>query len=112
MALRSFHDSNGTTWQVWDVIPGAWYGDERRQRERRSEEPVLRYTGEERRRKTDRRRCSYERLVGSGYEHGWLTFESPQEKRRLAPIPAGWEAAPEEELARLWAEAAAADLHS
>ncbi len=33
------------------------------------------------------------RLVG-----GWLTLESATEKRRLVPIPAGWENWPEERL--------------
>jgi len=50
---------------------------------------VLRYTGPERRTGLDRRRIH--RTVSPGLENGWLTFESAAEKRRLAPIPAGWE---------------------
>jgi hypothetical protein len=32
---------------------------------------------------------------------GWLTFESAMEKRRLAPIPEGWEELDDETLATL-----------
>lgn len=32
------------------------------------------------------------------HKTGWLTFESATERRRLAPIPAGWEEAPVERL--------------
>ncbi len=30
-------------------------------------------------------------LRGTAYANGWLCFESVTEKRRLAPIPEGWE---------------------
>ena len=26
-----------------------------------------------------------------GYRSGWLCFESPTEKRRLTPLPSGWQ---------------------
>jgi hypothetical protein len=29
--------------------------------------------------------------VAEGYASGWLTFESDTEKRRLLPVPPGWE---------------------
>lgn len=32
------------------------------------------------------------------YASGWLAFESPQGRRRLVPIPNGWEGWPSEEL--------------
>jgi hypothetical protein len=32
------------------------------------------------------------------YEKGWLTFESPAGRRRLAPVPGNWETAPPERL--------------
>jgi hypothetical protein len=41
------------------------------------------------------------RTLGSLYETGWLTFESGPERRRLAPIPAGWEEAPPDRLGLL-----------
>ena len=31
------------------------------------------------------------KYLPAGFENGWLVFESDHEKRRLAPIPAGWE---------------------
>ena len=32
------------------------------------------------------------------YQGGWLTFDCGAERRRLAPVPAGWEALPTERL--------------
>jgi hypothetical protein len=34
-------------------------------------------------------------------EHGWLCFESVNEKRRLTPIPAAWQLLDDDELASL-----------
>jgi len=36
-----------------------------------------------------------------GYRSGWLCFESPTEKRRLTPLPSGWENLTIEQLSRL-----------
>ena len=36
------------------------------------------------------------RTVSPSYAGGWLTFESPTDRRRLAPIPTGWESATRE----------------
>ena len=36
-------------------------------------------------------RPSISLLYGEELRNGWLTFESPTERRRLAPIPGGWE---------------------
>ncbi|HEY2854035.1 MAG TPA: hypothetical protein VGJ18_14365 [Gemmatimonadaceae bacterium] len=41
-----------------------------------------------------------------GYRNGWLCFESPTEKRRLTPLPSGWEELPIDQLARLLGSAA------
>jgi hypothetical protein len=64
--LRAFTDSTGVEWRVWDVLPTAGIGD-----------------------------IGPEALTGSlkntAFANGWLCFESPTEKRRLAPIPPGWE---------------------
>lgn len=40
------------------------------------------------------------RLPGP-FQQGWLCFDAAIEKRRLSPIPEGWETASEEELLRL-----------
>ncbi len=42
-----------------------------------------------------------------GLEAGWICFESAGEKRRLAPIPEGWEVWSEERLRASLAEARA-----
>jgi len=70
MAYREFVDTNGVSWRVWSTVPSAG-----------------------------------SRLRG-GFDQGWLTFErtspasSPSRKplRRLVPIPADWETAPESRL--------------
>jgi hypothetical protein len=86
MAQRSFVDDHGTAWKVWDVQP-AWA--ERRAAERRRA-IAAEETGE-RRVGTDRRvRVETRVRVSPGMEHGWLAFESPAQRRRLAPIPADW----------------------
>jgi hypothetical protein len=36
-----------------------------------------------------------------GYRDGWLTFESAEEMRRVAPIPEGWEELPIDDLRQL-----------
>lgn len=36
-----------------------------------------------------------------GYRNGWLCFESPTEKRRLTPLPIGWQDLPIEKLSGL-----------
>jgi hypothetical protein len=40
------------------------------------------------------------RLPGP-FQQGWLCFDAPGEKRRLSPIPEGWETATDDELRRL-----------
>jgi hypothetical protein len=37
-----------------------------------------------------------------GLEEGWLCFEAGSDKRRLAPVPAGWDGFPEEKLNLLY----------
>lgn len=73
MGLREFTDGTGCRWRVWDIRP------EQMHRAARAED--------------------YLQAVISG----WLAFESEggREKRRLYPIPSGWESATEEELERL-----------
>ena len=38
------------------------------------------------------------KIYSSGFEKGWLTFESTLGRRRLAPIPARWETFDEDKL--------------
>jgi hypothetical protein len=87
VGYRIFRDSAGTEWQTWDVVPRL---AERRVSDRRSmmsAAPIV-----DRRRTTERRVKSGQRpSLTSGLGCGWLCFEAPLEKRRLAPIPADWE---------------------
>ena len=63
--LRGFTDSTGVEWRVWEVFPT---------REGRSFVET-----------------SSTSLKETPFANGWICFESPVEKRRLAPIPVGWE---------------------
>ena len=64
--LRGFTDSTGVEWRVWAVFPSK--------------------KGE-----SSADQLSLSSLKDTAYADGWLCFESPSEKRRLAPIPSGWE---------------------
>jgi len=64
--LRGFTDSTGVEWRVWEVYPLA-----------ASETLTAALTSLS--------------LKNTTFAEGWLCFESSFEKRRLAPIPRGWE---------------------
>jgi hypothetical protein len=102
MSLRLFRDHGGREWRVWDVTPyPAAPSVERRRQVRRRE--VAAHPAGERRAGGDRRRN--QTLLTPGLESGWLCFEGPSEKRRLTPIPAGWQNAPEADLERMLGKA-------
>lgn len=92
MAHRTFTDSGGIEWEVWQVIPRGVSLDspERRERAERRHPPAseLPEIAEQRSGRERRRTAS----VSPGMELGWLAFQTRGEKRRLAPIPDGWEA--------------------
>lgn len=70
MAARTFISPDGTVWQAWNVNPGE-----------HAQRPV------------------HARLhLPESMTAGWLCFESEFEKRRLHPIPPGWEDHSEEQL--------------
>jgi hypothetical protein len=84
VAHRTITDSLGARWQVWAVRPGARHGVGSG-----SAPPTA---------------------FAPGYADGWLAFErlagpgptsplAPAEKRRHAPIPPGWDEAPDAALA-------------
>ena len=111
MAVRDFTDGRGTRWRAWDVRPDP--------RERRSGHdrrvgaaPDPRYAG---RRGPERRVRDLGRPVGvaAPLAGGWLCFEAEARdgaavRRRLAPIPPGWEACPQATLRTLLDRAAPA----
>lgn len=99
MALREFTDSRGTSWTAWDVPPHRVYTPARSRVERRTR--VVPGYAPERRRGLDRRmRIMHPELTG-----GWVCFVSGREKRRLYPPPERWDAASDEELEALCAQA-------
>ncbi|HEV7587748.1 MAG TPA: hypothetical protein VGO40_06425 [Longimicrobium sp.] len=95
MALREFRDSRGTEWLAWDVAPVRTFAPARSGTDRRRT-PTPNYHPE-RRVIRDRRR----RPVGPRLEHGWVCFQSTEEKRRLAPPPPDWDRVPAEALEEL-----------
>lgn len=101
MGLRNFRDNRGSEWRVWDVIPyRLQYGQSERRRADRRRGNGHGYSGPERRRSEDRRGHKAA-LFTPGLESGWLCFESGEEKRRLTPIPPGWDQAAEKNLEEL-----------
>lgn len=100
MPLRTFEDSQGASCSVWNVTPFGTRQGERRTTERRVATGAV-YAGPERRVSRDRR-VRTPGLMTPGLESGWLCFESGSEKRRLSPIPPGWDQAPDEELESLF----------
>jgi hypothetical protein len=93
MGYRLFKDSQGTEWQTWDVVP---HLAERRTGDRRRVNAPP--PGRERRAMDRRITSSRRSVVSAGLDCGWLCFEAPVEKRRLAPIPADWLRCAEEQL--------------
>jgi hypothetical protein len=104
MPIRSFRTADGVPWQVWNVLPGRRDEERRAGYDRRSPDPVFRYTGPERRSIHDRRHPAAP-FLSAHLQSGWLAFESPTEKRRLAPIPRAWETLSDDQLERLCGEA-------
>jgi hypothetical protein len=93
VAFRTFIDSAGHEWQVYDVVPR---DDERRHYDRRSTEEQA----APERRNSDDRRLTVGRVshLTAATSDGWLTFERGGERRRLSPIPANWTRCPEPQL--------------
>ena len=83
MAMRNFRDKAGREWMVWATFPTAGVPS-----------PLARFTG-------DRAKGGVLQAgVSEPMRGGWLTFASGDEKRRLAPVPDGWETQTDEQLAR------------
>jgi hypothetical protein len=95
MSYRRFKDADGRTWEAWEVHPAAI---ERRLQAERRRAP---------RDETNRRRHFDVRLViPPALQAGWLALEGSSTKIRLAPIPSGWMALSDEDLAELVEHAA------
>ena len=94
MSVRTFTDSRGIEWTVWQVAPQGLGVDapDRRSGPRRMES--MEHGGMERRRRS--RRLG----LAPGFEAGWLVFKSRGERRRLAPVPEDWERVDDASLER------------
>src|SRR5688500_12428860 len=75
MALREFRDSKGVVWKVWSVTPDS----------------------------LDKRTTAEDYM--KDWQDGWLCFECPESRRRLASFPPGWEELEDAELESLLARA-------
>jgi hypothetical protein len=84
--LRGFTDSTGVEWRVWEVFPS---------------KALTPTTAES---------FSSAKLKDTVYAGGWLCFESKTEKRRLAPIPTGWDQDELVTLEQLLAQATPVEL--
>lgn len=101
---RQFSDDDGLVWQAWDVIPS--WGERRIHQRRQRDLPPPEISGE--RRKAERRRHAGIRIgLTPQLARGWLAFESLGRRRRLVPVPSGWEDSSEEELRKMLASAEA-----
>lgn len=86
MAHRKLKDTAGREWDVWEVNPASI---DRRMRD---------LTHEDDRRFVD---TGFVGRVSDRLRHGWLAFQTKSEKRRLTPIPSGWEKFSDGDLLRL-----------
>ena len=103
MGQRTFADSAGVTWSVSAIVPQL---TERRLSDRRATPSASIDFRADRRATPDRRHVREVRApVREGFEMGWLVFDNGDEKRRLAPVPAGWEKMTSQELNALCARA-------
>ena len=101
---RTFKDQLGKLWDVWQVHPAA---AERRFSQRRVHDDD-RTDSAERWSGRDRRESGapppppppkkHHATVAAEFAYGWLCFETAGEKRRLAPVPEGWERADDETI--------------
>lgn len=103
MSYRSFTDSRGTPWRVWEVHPTPV---DRRFAIRRIQAAKIHHP--ERRllpdRRVDMRRS---RLFFPASEPGWLLFETGSTRRRLRPVPDRWVERDEASLEELCLQAEA-----
>jgi hypothetical protein len=97
MSYRRFNDSDGSSWEAWEVHPKAV--ERRGERDRRG-----------RPRDTVERRVKHEFRLAIPLElrAGWLALQGHESRLRLFPIPNGWESLSDDELCHLVIEAAAA----
>jgi hypothetical protein len=96
---RRFKDKQGKMWDVWQVHPSA---AERRFVQRRVKDEDRGDAGDRRsgdeRRTSEKARGTARATIAPEFTYGWLCFETVGEKRRLAPVPEGWDRADDETI--------------
>ena len=93
MTYREFQDEQGQHWEVWEIRP---ISIERRLNEERRRYPRL----------SDRRNANLELKLRGLHRDGWLTFQCGHQRRRLVPIPDGWDNLDDADLVTLLQRAA------
>jgi hypothetical protein len=92
---RQIKDRLGKMWDVWQVYPTS---RERRLVQRRVKQEDRRDSLERRSGKERRSKSKARNPVAEEFTYGWLCFETAGEKRRLAPVPEGWDRADDETI--------------
>jgi hypothetical protein len=114
MPLREFLDADGRTWQVWDTVPKSSAenaifaqsarilaeAESRQEGRRDGSGPEGRTPPDAHARRSAAAAAALRRFT-EGRELGWLTFMDGEDKRRLSPIPDGWEGWSDAQLAAL-----------
>ena len=95
MPYRTFEDSAGTEWQVWDVVPRL---TERRLQESDRRVDITPIAFADRRRDERRLSSSHRAVLRGSYASGWLCFDNGERKKRLSPIPPDWRHCDDETL--------------
>lgn len=105
MAHRVFADASGVIWEAWEVRPrGVVEGAPGR----RAADTLAPHDSSRTPAVPSLPAASERRLaVTPALQGGWLAFRAGDERRRLAPIPPGWECAPDEVLNQYCLAAAA-----
>lgn len=81
-------------WDVWQVHPSAAERrfSQRRVKDEERTDTAERRSGEERR-ESEKPHGVSRATIAPEFTYGWLCFETVGEKRRLAPVPEGWDRA-------------------
>lgn len=98
MPYKVFDSPDGTSWEVWLVTPSSV---ERRTGAGEASFSASVGANSAKPGNSDRRLSDSgpRGVLRAGFENGWLCFESRTgEKRRLTPVPDGWETASAEKL--------------
>src|SRR3954464_6519048 len=91
MAHRRITDQATCLWDVWEVNPAAVA---QKVTEERRAQPGVRVQRKEMR-----------IVVADELREGWLAFQCESDRRRITPIPLGWDAMTDDELLGLLARA-------